>query len=64
MQHAHGTLSEACSDHVLNLTNRGQFSALTRFTQLYFAGEQAPKDLRDELVVCVGLSAKDLFQDE
>ena len=64
MEHAHGTLSEACADHVLNLTNGGQLSALTSLSKLNLAGEQAPEDLRDELVMSVRLGAENFFQDE
>ena len=31
MQHAHGALREPSSNHVLDLTDRGQLGALTRF---------------------------------
>ena len=64
MKHAHGTLSETSADHVLDLTNRGQLRALTSFSKLDLAGEKAPEDLGDELVVSVRLGAKNLFQDE
>jgi len=64
VEHAHGALSETCADHVLDLTNSRQFCALTRLLKLDLAGEQAPEDLRDKLVVSVGLCAEDLLQDE
>ena len=64
VKHAHGALSESCSNHVLNLADRGQLRALTRLLKLDLAGEQTPEDLRDELVVGVSLCAKDFLQDE
>ena len=64
MQHAHGALGEPSPNHVLDLTDRGELGALTRFAQLYFASEQAPENLRDQLIVRVGLCAQNLLQNE
>ena len=64
VEHAHWALCEPCADHILDFTDRGKLSALTRLLKLDFAGEQAPEDLRDKLIVGVGLRAKDFFQNE
>ena len=64
MEHAHGALCESCSDHVFDLPDGGQFCALARLLELDFTSEQAPEDLRDELIMRVGLRAQYLFQDE
>ena len=64
VQHAHRALSEPCAYHILDLTDRCQLRALTRLLELNLTGEQAPEDLRNELVVGVGLCAKDLLQNE
>ena len=62
VEHAHGALGKAIPDHLLNLANRGELCALTRLQELNFASEQAPEDLRDELVVRVGLRTQNLLQ--
>ena len=62
MQHAHGALRESRSDHLLDLADRGELSALTRLLELDLAGEETPEDLRNELIVRVSLSAEDLLQ--
>ena len=64
VEHAHGALCESRPNHVFDLSDGGQFCALTRLLELDFASEQAPEDLRDELIMRVGLSAENLFQDE
>eukprot|EP00354_Favella_ehrenbergii_P003987 CAMPEP_0170459942 /NCGR_PEP_ID=MMETSP0123-20130129/6467_1 /TAXON_ID=182087 /ORGANISM="Favella ehrenbergii, Strain Fehren 1" /LENGTH=254 /DNA_ID=CAMNT_0010724705 /DNA_START=657 /DNA_END=1419 /DNA_ORIENTATION=- len=62
VQHAHGRLGKARPDHFLDLADRGQLSALTALLKLNLASEQTPEDLRDELVVCVGLCAQNFLQ--
>ena len=64
VEHAHGALCESRPNHVFDLSDGGQFGALTRLLELDFASEQAPEDLRDELIMRVGLSSENLFQDE
>ena len=62
MKHTHWALSETRPDHVLNLADGREFGALTRLLELNVASEKTPEDLRDELVVRVGLRLKDLLQ--
>lgn len=64
VEHAHWALGESLSDHLFDLTDSGELSAFTRLLKLDLAGEKTPENLRDELIVGVGLSAKDLLQDE
>ena len=64
VEHAHGALCESRPNHVFDLPDGGQLCALARLLELDFASEQAPEDLRDELIMRVGLCAENLFQDE
>lgn len=64
MEHTHRALRKSRPNHVLDLTDRGEFGALTGLSKLDFTGEKTPENLRNELIVRVCLSAKDLFEDE
>ena len=64
MEHAHGALGESRPNHVFDLPDGGQFCALTGLLELDFASEQAPEDLRNELIMRVSLSTENLFQDK
>ena len=64
MEHTHRALSKTGSHHVFDFPDSCELSAFTRLLELNLAGEKAPKDLRNELVVRVRLSSQDLLQDE
>ena len=45
VKHAHWALSETRPDHVLDLADGREFSALTRLLELDIASEKTPEDL-------------------
>lgn len=64
LEHSHGALSESTPNHVFELADSSEFSALSGLLELDLAGEQTPEDLRNKLVVGISLSSQNFLQDE